>query len=187
MRIFNFFGKRSDAKPEIPSSFLVDPQVTKVPPFDLFVDNDPPQPAKSQSDEGGTKLSQFLGIDFYTIGVRAGYEYHSEDTIALGKRKICADFRLIIDKIIQEKNEQVLKIKNHIISVGTIHEATTAQLKNTLEDLNSSIDLLNKQKELSNELEGWVMSAIYSYHQGFVQGVSDYFASELLIGSIKNL
>lgn len=73
------------------------------------------------------------------------------------------------------------------MNVEKIAEETKRNLELTIEELNSSIALLQKQKELSAENEGWVMNAIHSYHQGFVQGLSDYIAGENLLNSIKNI
>ncbi len=74
-----------------------------------------------------------------------------------------------------------------IVYVGKIADTTRQTLENTIEELNASLDLLQKQKELSSENKGWVMNAVHSYHQGFIQGLNDYIIGENLLNSIKNI
>lgn len=78
-------------------------------------------------------------------------------------------------------------MKNIIVDVTKISDEARQKLENVIEELNASLNTLQKQKELSAENEGWVMSAIHSYHQGFVQGLNDYIAGENLLNSIKNI
>ena len=74
-----------------------------------------------------------------------------------------------------------------MVDVSKVSEDTRQKLENTVDELNSSMDKLQKQKELSAENEGWVMNAIHSYHQGFVQGMNDFILGENLVNSIKNI
>jgi hypothetical protein len=119
------------------------------------------------------------------MGINDGYEYHSLETLETGKKKIRAEFQLIVDQCIQEKFASRLQMRNLIVDVSKVSDDARQKLENTVEELNSSLALLEKQKELSAENEGWVMNAIHSYHQGFVQGLNDYIAGENLLNSIK--
>ena len=189
--IEKLFGGR--AKTENPVTTITDPQLTvadqpeNIPPMDIFIDNEVPQPERQLTEETKSKITLFLERNYHSMGINDGYEYHSHETLEMGKKKIRAEFQLIIDQTIQEKSERRLQLRMLIVNVEKIAEETKRNLELTIEELNSSIALLQKQKELSAENEGWVMNAIHSYHQGFVQGLSDYIAGENLLNSIKNI
>lgn len=165
----------------------VESQTENTPPIDLFIDSEPPQGEHQKVVfESKSKISAFLERNYHSIGSHDGFEYHSFETLEIGKKKIRAEFQLIIDQMIQEKLERRLQLKMMIVDVEKISDETRRNLELTIEELNTSIELLNKQKELSSENEGWIMNAIHSYHQGFVQGLNDFIASENLLNSIKN-
>lgn len=156
-----------------------------IPDEELFVESEKPLGKTVQSEQPG-KISLFLNKDFHSLGVRDGFEYRSSDQLAIGKRKIGAEFRLILEREIQERVEKQLELENLIVDVSSISELTLRKLQNTLQRSVSVVNLLEQQKELSIEEEGWVMNAVYSYQQGFSQGVADYIAGETLLNSIKN-
>jgi len=169
------------------SSSVVESPHENNPPIDLFIDNEPPQGDQQKiGSESKSKISTFLERNYHSIGINDGYEYHSFETLETGKKKIRSEFQLIIDQMIQEKSERRLQLKMMIVNVEKIADETRRNLELTIDELNTSIELLHKQKELSSENEGWVMNAIHSYHQGFVQGLNDFIASENLLNSIKN-
>ncbi len=186
------FGSQNQTENQIkmidePQTTAMDTQPEKIPPVDLFIDNEAPQPALQDTAETQSKITIFLNRNYHAIGTNDGYEYHSQETLEVGKKKIRAEFQLIVDQAIQEKFGCRLQMKNMIVHVGQIADTTRQTLENTIEELNSSLVLLQKQKELSSENEGWVMNSIYSYHQGFIQGLNDYIMGENLLNSIKNI
>ncbi|MCX8020844.1 MAG: hypothetical protein N2747_10160 [Chitinophagaceae bacterium] len=195
MNIFKGFFDSSSKNGHLSAETFA-PQATSVveslpentPPIDLFIDREPPQGEQEETvSQSKSKISAFLERDFHSIGVKDGFEYHSFETLETGKKKIRAEFQLIIDQMIQEKLEKRLQLKMMVVNVEKISDETRRNLEFTIDELNSSIELLKKQKELSTENEGWVMNAIHSYHQGFVQGLNDFIESENLLNSIKNL
>jgi len=159
----------------------------QIPPVDLFVDNQPPQNEIINSEQIPNKLNQFLKRDYLSIGFNDGYEYHSNETLDSGKRRIKADFLLIMDQSIEEKQIERLKTKNLLVDVQKVSEDASKKLENMIEELNLSINSLQRQKELSIDNEGWVMTAIHSYHFGFRKGIDDFIAGEELLNSIKNI
>ncbi len=187
-----FFGSKTQTENPIkmieePLTTVVETQAENIPPVDLFIDNEAPQPEQQAAAETQSKITIFLNRNYHSIGTNDGYEYHSQETLEVGKKKIKAEFQLIVDQAIQEKFGSRLQMKNMIAHVGQIADTTRQTLENTIEELNSSLALLQKQKELSSENEGWVMNAIHSYHQGFIQGLNDYIIGENLLNSIKNI
>jgi len=139
---------------------------------------------KSSSD---SLIAKFLKRDYLYRGRKDGYHYRSSETLEIGKRRIKAEFLLIIDETIEEKNEYRLKLCNMVTEVAQVSSAAQLQLENTIMELESAIDNLQLQKELSIESEGWVMNPIHSYHQGFLYGLNDWIKREDLFKSIRNL
>lgn len=157
-----------------------------IPDKDLFIESQEPKRQSIQTEQPG-KITLFLNRNYHALGVHDGYEYHSSENLITGKRKIEAEFRLILDQEIQEKEEMKLQLENLIIDVSSVSPLTLQKLQNTLQKIGVAIDRLEKQKEISIAEEGWVMNAIYGYQQGFNQGVSDYIDSESMLNSIKNI
>ncbi len=192
MNIFSkLFGKKkSTVLNNTPISETKDNNISAsedlVPDKDLFIESQEPPRKTIQAEQPG-KISLFLSRNYHALGVHDGYEYHSSENLMTGKRKIGAEFRLVLDQEIQEKEEKQLQLENLIIDVSSVSPLTLQKLQNTLQKIGVAIDRLEKQKELSIEEEGWVMNAIYSYQQGFNQGVSDYIDSEAMLNSIKNI
>lgn len=120
------------------------------------------------------------------LGINDGFEYHSIELLKIGKRKILTEFQFSLDKEIQHKYDCLLRMKHLIVDVKDISAATKEKLELTIHDLNSSLSLLESQKELSALEEGWVMNAIHAYHQGFIQGLNDYIEGEEFLNSVKN-
>jgi hypothetical protein len=170
-----------------PRTTVIENQSENVPPIDLFIDNEVPQPEPQIAPETQNKITVFLSRNYHSMGTNDGYEYHSQETLEVGKKKIRAEFQLIIDHSIQEKFGSRLQMRNLIVDVTKVSDDARQKLENTVEELNSSLALLQKQKELSAENEGWVMNAVHSYHQGFVQGLNDYITGENLLNSVKNI
>jgi hypothetical protein len=186
---FNIFNKKSSTNKvtETTNDYSTDDRI--IPPVDLFIDSTPPkhEPIEHQSECSKTKLSVFLGRDFHSIGKRDGYIYHSKETLENWNKKTRAEFHFIMDQMIQDKTEQRLAYLNHLASVGAIHETTSIQLNNMMDELKASIMQLEKQKELAVDDEGWIMGAIHNYYHGFTQGLNDYMEGEILIKSINNI
>jgi uncharacterized protein YdiU (UPF0061 family) len=168
-----------------PETTVAEAQQEYIPPVDLFIDNEVPQPELQAASEVKSKISIFLDRNYHSLGINDGYEYHSQETLETGKKKIRAEFQLIIDQAIQEKFARRLQLKNMIVDVKSIFDDARQKLENTIEELNASLAILQKQKELSAENEGWVMNSIHNYHQGFIQGLNDWISSEQLLNSIK--
>src|SRR5690606_22687056 len=107
--------------------------------------------------------------------------------LEIGKKKIKAEFILILDQAIEDKIERQLKLTNLAIEVASVSPTSRLQLEKTIDELESSIDVLQMQKDLSIENEGWVMNPIHSYHQGFQFGLNDWIKREDFFKSIRNL
>lgn len=192
MNIFNLFRKTTKTQ-ELPDLSVLErnqdsDNATRVAPtVDLFVDNEEPAFKIKSEEKPKNRIMELLNRNFHAMGINDGFEYHTNDTLDTGKMKIRAEFQLIIDQEIQEKREKLLQMKILVVDVRKINEETRERLELNIEELNCSLDLLQRQKELSSEDEGWVMNAIHNYHQGFIQGLNDHIAGETFLNSIKNL
>jgi hypothetical protein len=171
----------------IPETTTIEAPKEIIPPFYLFIDKEAPQPEQRVNVEAQTVISLFLSKNYYSMGINDGYEYHSQATLEMAEKKIRAEFQLIVDQSIQNKTDKKLEIKIMVVNVRNISDETRENLELTLEELDAATALLQKQKELSAENEGWVMNPIHSYRQGFVRGLNDYISGERLLNSVKNL
>ncbi len=162
-------------------------KAVNIPPAELFIDNIPPAVQTKTEEHSTNKISKFINRDYFSLGFNDGYEYHSNDILESGKKKIKAEFLLILDQSIEEKQRERLKTKNLLVDVSEVSEDASKKLENTIEEMNFSINTLQKQKELSCDNEGWVMTAIHSYYMGFKQGIDDFIAGEELLNSIRNI
>lgn len=173
-------------KPQIQLNTMTEPTQENVHFKELFMESTPPTPAAKRSEKGPRRLVEFLAQNFHGMGVKDGFEYHSSEALTMAKSKIKADFYFIIDQAIDEKLTNRLEFKNKLVDVAMLPEISH-KIENTLTELELSIENLNRQKELSVDNEGWVMTSLHAYHQGFMLGINDWLAGEELLNSIKNL
>lgn len=191
----NFISKLFGNKTETsnPAKAVFEPQTAVlespalvIPPAELFIENEMPKTETRNVEESKNKIIAFLNRDFHAIGIAEGYEYHSNESFESGKKKIRAEFQLLVDQAIEEKKGRILKLRNLLVDISRISEDVKFQLENTIEEIKASVESLQQQKELSVENEGWVMNALHPYQQGFVQGLNNYIAGEELLNSINN-
>ena len=184
MSIFSkFFGNKTQTENQAtmiaePLTTVVETQQENIPPVDLFIDNEVPQPERLATAETQSIITVFLNRNYHSIGINDGYEYHSQETLETGKKKIRAEFQFIVDQEIETMSQQKLKMRTLVIDVTKISDEARQKLELTIEEVNTSLSKLEKQKELSAENEGWVMNVIHSYHQGYVQGLNDFISGE---------
>jgi hypothetical protein len=162
------------------------PESKNAPPVELFIDDNNPK-EEQVVEQHNSRLAMFLNRDYYTAGSHDGYRYHSDETLEISKRKLKAEFQLIMDQCIQHKYVIRIQMRNMIVDVTRISENAKQKLENTISEIEASLDVLETQKELSSQSEGWIMTVIHSYQQGFIQGLSDWLDGEQLLMSIKSI
>lgn len=184
----NFLRKYFGLKPNeetTPSTSSADSTVQDETPSNffqsLFSDHQPPvinpTPALQKS-----KLQDFLGLDFSNRGFGDGYEHHSTELL---DRKILiykAEFRQIIDETIDNRKQEVFKLRNQLIETRGLPELVE-QLELRISELRDVICKLEKEKELSAEDEGMVMKSIHQYREGFLRGCKDWHEAKLFAQS----
>lgn len=149
----------------------------------LFVDHEPPIQEQSKSSEPseGVNIQLFLEQNFFDMGYKDGFDYHSPDTLTEHVKYIKADFRIKLDLLIDLKRRKILELRNQNIEVDSLSDRISRQITLLINDLTATIERLEKEKELSSADEGWIMKAIHSYRDGFSRGFEMY-NDERLIG-----
>ncbi len=191
MNMFNLFRKTPKTS-ELSNSAVLEKTPDSenlmgvTPPLDLFVDNEEPTLKIKPEVIPKNRIRELLNRNFHAMGINEGFEYHSGETMDIGKKKIRAEFQLIMDQDIQDKKARTLEMRHLIIDVKNLSETAKEKLELTIEELNASLSMLESQKELAALEEGWVMNAIHAYHQGFIQGLNDYIEGEQFLNTVKN-
>ncbi|HMQ08889.1 MAG TPA: hypothetical protein PKC30_16430 [Saprospiraceae bacterium] len=184
LKILGIYGKDHTIVQKSPSDQSLSTSATLV-PEELFIDNIPPNtPHKLQQENSA--LLNFLHNHHYEKGLQEGFEYHTADILETSKKKIRSDFQLLLDQNIEEKVNLKMKARMMLIEINDVSRETTQHLELVIAELSTSIENLQKQKELCVENEGWVMTAIHDYHKGYTQGVKDYIDGLQLFNDIQN-
>jgi len=149
---------------------------------DLFIEKETleeePQPLPQKAK---SHLARFLERDFYSMGFQDGYIQRSSALRDITIRKIKADFRLCIDRQIQEVNDQVIELEKHLIDINGISSEFTAKIMIFKRKFEQDLERLEKEKQQSAIDEGLVMVAVHQYHEGYHIGLSKYQNEKLLI------
>lgn len=138
---------------------------------ELFVDEMPPQAKIQKAEKKRSRFSEFMERNYQQLGINDGYETGTQELMDSTIKKIKSEFIIILDQMIEEKRLSIVNLKNQIPAIGTLSPLLVQQLENTIEVTKDSIAELQKQKELSIENEGWVMSGIHSYKSGLLSGL----------------
>ena len=134
MSIFNFFNQNASKKEDInpgttPNKQTENYSTLNTTPMDLFVDSNEPLKTPKKEAATGNRINLFLNRNFLTLGINDGFEYHSFDTFTKVKRKLLAEFQLIMDQEIQDKKERMLELRQLVIDVKDLSEAAKAKLE----------------------------------------------------------
>lgn len=178
------FKEKSDVDTLTPDS-TVDQSVNcnRLPVLvNLFVDHEPPVPEQLRFSEPpeGINIQLFLEQNFFDMGYKDGFDYHSPDTLTEHIKYIKADFRIKLDLLIDLKRRKILELENQNIEVESMSDRISRQIRLLINDLTATMDRLEKEKELSSADEGWIMKAIHSYREGFSRGFEIYNDERLL-------
>lgn len=168
--------------PSVQTSSTADFDPEGTPLHELFVDHDAPFKGRSTvASQPRNIIKDFIQKDYRQMGYKDGFEYHTERELQNGIRKIKADYLLVIDQAIDEKNSLLVKFKNKAYDVGGLD--VSKKIQNEIIRCEDLLEDLKAQKELSVDDEGWVATAIHSYRRGFVSGLNDWHEGDLLLES----
>jgi hypothetical protein len=142
---------------------------------DLFLDNNPDLNAEQSSPEISTNpILEFKSRDFNRMGYRCGFEEHSSDALVNNIKRIKTEFRNIVSVIKDSKKADVFILKTELIEAQIISERLAKKIQLRIYEVESNINSLEYEIELSILDEGFVMDAIYSFKEGFDKGYNDF-------------
>ena len=106
---------------------------------DLFVDQVPPQQQNDSEPNLDSILKQFLDKDYSPKGFNDGYRTYSAENLENNMRKIKAEFRYMIDMVIDKNNKEIYSLEIQFIATEGIDERTSKQLQRRIEELQKRI------------------------------------------------
>ena len=174
--LFNLFRKPTTKVEDTHTSGLANDVME-----DIFVDNTPPvseEPVKPVNP-----MKTFLSTNYQAKGYNDGYYYHSADVMDNNLRLIKAEFRQLVDVLVDEKQREIYVLKDSFIESEGISDRTQRRLENRIQELETMVRQLANEKDLSAFDEGLVSGPLNSYQDGFTRGLEKYQAEKLLAHS----
>ena len=141
-----------------------------------FIDTIPPNENEIITSElsGLDDLQKYLTQDFTMFGFNDGYKYHSKINRDLVLESIKSKFVFLLEKKIELKKIEKLKLEYDLIDIDGVSEALTKKAELKMERLVDLILDLEQQKKLTESSNGWISSIVANYKLGFEQGVFSY-------------
>lgn len=151
----------------------------------VFVESADPsiEPVRGE-EQTYSKLDKFLRVDYEWYGYSDGYANPSIDFMEMKLKSIRSEFRLVLDRNIDELKSRLSNGKLSQISLSGMPGTIEDEIKEKIRQLEDAILELQKQKELSVDDEGMVSSAVNRYSIGFTKGISQYQREKFLAGDI---
>jgi ethanolamine utilization cobalamin adenosyltransferase len=149
---------------------------------DLFIDNQQPAEEVDESKQSNP-LDEFMSRNYEWNGYNDGYENPDSEYLERKLRLIRSDFRIAIDKCIDIRRNEVGELRLHLIQTKGISDRLELQLNERIRHIEELVNILDTQKILSIEDEGFVSSAIQSYRIGFIKGLEKYQQNKLFVGN----
>ncbi len=183
----NFFRALFGPRTSETNSSTTIPLAGTPPPEDLFLDRTPPSPDVQELPEMDTPISAFLRKDYGGMGMHDGFEYHHQEHLQVMRRRIKAEYLALLDQVILEKRDLRRRLQDRMIDVASISDEMHRKLQLVLDEMHHVLDLLERQKLLAIEDEGWLMQALHAYQQGFLKGVQDRLEGDEMMARIQIL
>lgn len=148
----------------------------------IFKDDVTPE-KKAVTTEKKTGLGEFIEKDYYSDGYNDGYDYPSENILNSSVEKIKSDFTFILEKTIDEMNNEIIKLSEHFINVSEISPRAGSLTDNRIKELRKLILRMIEEKELCEKNKGMILSPINSYISGFDKGLFTYTQEKMIVSS----
>jgi hypothetical protein len=173
----NFFKQLFRREPtSTPGSEAIAPGL---PSEDLFLDTQAPVPSPAASE--ASLLGSFLGRDFMSLGQEEGFDFHSAEYLKASRRRIRAEFLVLLDQVILERRDACRLVQHRMIELEDLSLEMHRQLELQLEEMHRVLHVLEQQKTLAANEEGWLMQALHAYQVGYHRGVQDRLDSDEFI------
>lgn len=148
----------------------------------LFKDEGTPE-KKTTTAERKTGLSEFIERDFYGDGYNDGYDYPSHNILNSSLEKIKSNFIFILEKTIDEKNNEIIKLSEHSINISEISPRACSLADNRIKELRKLILKMIEEKGFCENGKGMILTAINSYKSGFEKGLFTYTQEKMIMSS----
>lgn len=174
--LFNLFRKPTANMENIPINGLASDVMENI-----FVDNIPP--VMDETVKPVNPMKTFLGANYMAKGYNDGYYYHSADVMDNNLKVIKAEFRQLVDILVDEKQREIYLLKDSFIESEGISDRTQRRLENRILELEGMVGQIALEKDLSAFGDGLVSGPLNSYQDGFTRGLEKYQAEKLLAHS----
>lgn len=118
-----------------------------------------------------TRLSEFLERDHYKDGYNDGYDYPAHNILESSIEKLKSDLILIIDKMTDEMNNEIISLTEHSINISDISKKSGALTENRIMELRKLILKLIDEKGFCANNSGMILSVLNNYKSGFEKGL----------------
>ena len=199
MSIFNkLFGKKAPASVEPQSQLLApsEPIATQVPYIDksIFTEERHPSELFPSSDSLDQKLSKkslledLKSVDYYSMGMRDGFDDPTFETMEQNVNLIACDFKEVYAQAIQEIDDQLLKIERTL--VPQFEELMPYEYREVIlqkERLQEQKRDLKQQFDLAAVGEGYIEKSVERYKAGFKKGFRMWSNENLMFKPFNTL
>jgi len=171
MNFRNLFKKnKADQSPvntDVQDQPVIDPSV--------FVEEQPPvESVQTSKSPSVSRLDKFFRTDHEWYGYKEGYANPSTDFMEMKLRAIRSEFRLELDRSLDELRSRCAAARIHVIKISGMPGRMELEIQEKIRQLETAIEDLERQKVLSVDDEGMISSAISRYIVGFTKGVRQY-------------
>ncbi|MBS0454451.1 MAG: hypothetical protein JSS14_24410 [Proteobacteria bacterium] len=140
-----------------------------------------PPPTRAVGVMGSAELRAFFSRGHFQSGRYHGGRYKTQQALELGKREIITDFQLLLSSLMDQRHAKRDRVQSEILKMQDFSAELAGRLRLTSEHLDRQIALLQEQFKLTEEGQGWVLTALNRYQLGFDRGVTDALDFDLLV------
>lgn len=175
----SLFGRKS------PAPATEAPPVSAVPPEDLFTDRREPESPGAAAEEPDSPIQAFLSRDWNALGMQDGFEYHGHEFFHAARKRIRAEFLNIIDQVLLERRDQRRQLQDRLVQLQGLSDELYFRVELKMEEADHVLSVLDQQKALAVEDEGWLMGPLHAYRLGYLKGVQDRIDSDDLLRTLQ--
>jgi hypothetical protein len=186
MNIFNkLFGKKLNTETNIANQAYDTNILNSTQDIlkDLFIDENPPKQTSDTLSKIDNRLKEMLDFNYQQKGFYDGYEFHSTDILENFKKKLRAEFRYMLEQIIDEKKAEIFRLREELINTEGMSARMQKLLENRIAEIEAVISKMESEKALSSQDEGLIMVPIHNYSDGFIKGTEQYLIEKKLASS----
>lgn len=140
---------------------------------EMFIDED--ISVNEEAVQNVNSLKEFFQQNFIKIGYTAGYDNHSAQSIENGIKNIQSEYKLNINKMIGEYDNEVYFLEINKIKTEGISDSLINMFDLKIQQYRELIEKCKKELEFSEDLKGHIEYAVNKYKEGFEKGMTQYF------------